>query len=107
MIGWIAGKGSNVSSFHHRPLILIPVFVLSGLETDNSVLYYFNAEPNSQIYVRDIMKSHDAKFSKSQLVDCVNESDDSAEICRLALKKIRALEKKIERISTTRKTKTV
>ena len=53
------------------------------------------------------MKSHDAKFAKSQLVECMSESVDSAEICGLALKKIRALENKIERISKKRKTKTV
>jgi hypothetical protein len=45
------------------------------------------------------MKVYDEKFSKAHLLDCINESADSGEICRLALKKIRALEKKIERIS--------
>ena len=49
------------------------------------------------------MKSHDAKFAKSQLVECMIESADSSEICGLALKKIRALEKKIERISSKKK----
>jgi hypothetical protein len=44
------------------------------------------------------MKVYDEKFSKAHLLDCINESADSAEICRLALKRIRALEKKIERI---------
>jgi hypothetical protein len=97
----------GVQCFKFSPPPPDPIFALRGLEADNSILYCFNTEPNSQIYVRIIMKSHDAKFSKSQLVNCMNESADSAEICRLALKKIRALEKKIERISTTRKTKTV
>jgi hypothetical protein len=46
------------------------------------------------------MKVYDEKFSKAHLLDCINESADSAEICRLALKRIRALEKKIERISS-------
>ena len=50
------------------------------------------------------MKSQDTKFAKSQLVECMRESVDSAEICGLALKKIRALENKIERISTRTKT---
>jgi hypothetical protein len=47
-----------------------------------------------------MMKAYDEKFSKAHLLDCINESADSAEICRLAFKKIRALEKKIERISS-------
>ena len=50
-----------------------------------------------------MMKAYDTKFSKSHLVDCMNQSDDSAEICGLALKKIRALEKKIERLSAKKK----
>jgi hypothetical protein len=54
-----------------------------------------------------MMKAYDTKFSKSHLVDCINESADSAETCRLALRKIRALEKKIERILVNRNTKTV
>jgi len=49
------------------------------------------------------MKAQDTKFSKSHLIECMNESNDSAEICGLALKKIRALEKKIDRISAKRK----
>ena len=75
-----------------------------GLETDNRALYYFKAEPNLQTYVRNIMKSQDTKFAKSQLAECMTESVDSAEICGLALKKIRALENKIARMSTKRKT---
>lgn len=49
------------------------------------------------------MKSQDATFSKAHLKDCINESSDASETCALALKKIRALEKKIERISTHKK----
>jgi hypothetical protein len=37
----------------------------------------------------------------------MKESVDSAEICGLALKKIRALENKVERMSAKRKTKRV
>jgi hypothetical protein len=50
-----------------------------------------------------MMKAYDEKFSRAHLLDCINESVDSAEICRLALKKIRALEKKIDRISIKKK----
>ena len=53
-----------------------------------------------QTFERIKMKVYDEKFSKVHLLDCINESADSAEICSLALKKIRALEKKIERISS-------
>lgn len=49
------------------------------------------------------MKVNDAKFSKAHLLDCIDESADAGEICRLALQKIRALEKKIERISIKKK----
>ena len=49
------------------------------------------------------MKAQDTKFSKFHLVDCMNESNDAAEICGLALKKIRALEKKIKRLSVKSK----
>jgi hypothetical protein len=47
-----------------------------------------------------MMKSQDTTFSKAHLKDCISESSDASETCALALKKIRALEKKIERIST-------
>ena len=40
------------------------------------------------------MKSQDTTFSKAHLKDCINESSDASETCALALKKIRALEKK-------------
>lgn len=49
------------------------------------------------------MKVKDTTFSKDQLVDCAQHSADAAEICRLALNKIRALEVKIERLGKTNK----
>ena len=45
------------------------------------------------------MKIYDTTFSKKQLKECMRESSDAGEICRLALQKIRALEKKVGRLS--------
>ena len=45
-----------------------------------------------------VMKVKDTTFNKDQLVDCAQHSADAAEICRLALNKIRALEIKIARL---------
>ncbi len=45
------------------------------------------------------MKIYDTTFSKKQLTDCIRESSDAGEVCRLALQKIRALEKKVDRLS--------
>ena len=45
------------------------------------------------------MKIYDTAFSKKQLTECMQESSDAREICRLALQKIRALEKKVDRLS--------
>ncbi|MBT8369340.1 MAG: hypothetical protein KJO34_00125 [Deltaproteobacteria bacterium] len=51
------------------------------------------------------MKIYDTTFSKKQLTECMRESSDAGEICRLALQKIRALEKKVGRLSETTKPK--
>jgi hypothetical protein len=45
------------------------------------------------------MKAQDSKFSEEVLKDCIAESADAREACRLADQKIRALEKKLERLS--------
>jgi hypothetical protein len=45
------------------------------------------------------MKAQDTTYSDEVLKDCIAESADAREACRLADQKIRALEKKLERLS--------
>jgi hypothetical protein len=58
---------------------------------------------NPEAFQEAEMKAQDTKFSKEILIDCMNESKEAAEACRLALKKVEALERKVERLANERK----